>query len=138
MKRYSVENETASWSYSSAQYEPKAFRFLPLSKRLILPSSIRNYQDFSKNFDGFLIFDLSLYDIKYSFNISHVQPKQLLSFCWYNAYLPSRSLVHGGVVTTLKGHTVLAHNLDTMEMVYPALNLDENNTVCGKGGYWVD
>lgn len=140
LNRYSVENEPNVWSSSAAQYEPKSFRFLPQSK-IILPTSIRNYDDSSKNFDGFLIFDLSSsrYEIYLSFNISHVmEPRQLVSFCWYNAYLPSRSIVHSGVVTTIKGHSILAHDLNTKEMVSPVLNLDENNTVCGNGGYWVD
>lgn len=143
IKRYSVENEsglndTTVWSSSAAQYDPKAFRFLPESKKLILPTSIRDYKDSTQNFDGFIVFDLASKDISYSFNISHVDPKQLFSYCWYDAYLSSRSLVHDGVVTTTKGHTVLAHDLETKKMVLKPLNLDINNTECAPGGYWID
>lgn len=143
ISRFSVENEagfneTNVWSTSAAQYEPKAFRFLRKSKQLILPISIRDYKNFANNFDGFLVFDLSNQDIEFSFNISHVNQQQIFSFCWYNAYLQSRSLVHAGVVTTMKGHSVLAHDLNTKNMTVAPLNLDRNNTECGSGGYWLE
>ncbi len=143
IERYSVENETGSnetnvWSSSAAQYDPKAFRFLPGSKKLILPTSIRNYENSSKNFDGFLIFDLSLEGIAFNFSINHANTNQLNTYCWYNAYLSSRSLVHDGIVTTTKGHTVLAQSLDGKKNFFNELNLDENNTECGIGGWWID
>lgn len=141
IQQYNIEeesgfNSTDMYSSSTAQYDPKAFRFLPKSKKLIIPASIRNYKDFRRSFDGFLVFDLSLEKIAYSFNISHVNPNEMRSFCWYNAYLPSRSLVHKGVVTTIKGHTVLAHDLESQSETMK-LNLDANNTDCFHGGYWL-
>lgn len=141
IQQYSIAEEIGFntsfiWSSSEAQYEPKAFRFLPRSKKLILPTSIRDYRNYTNSFDGFLVFDLSSERISYSFKISHVNPNNLRSFCWYHAYLPSRSLVHKGVLTTIKGHTVFTHDLDTKEEKL-SLNLDVNNSVCNKGGWWL-
>jgi len=137
--RYAVEDEKSIYSSSEAQYDHKAFRFLSQSKKLILPISVRDYSYNTKDnqsFDGFYIFNVSNENgISLDFEITHVDSASY-GWCWYDAFLPARSLVHNGVVTTTKGHTILAHDLDTSEQVWN-LNLDANNTEsCYR--YWID
>ena len=138
--RYNVEegegSNNDSWSNSEAQYEPKAFRFLPLSKILILPVSLRSNNDFSSSFDGFFMFSVTTSEISQLYNVSHVDPSVIGSYCWYDAYLPARSVVHTGVAMTMKGHSIVASNLTSGEKIWD-LNLDANNTDCSFMGYWV-
>lgn len=108
--------EDASSSTSDAQYEHKAFRYLPDSKLLILPVSVNAYctePDFSsKFFDGFVVYDVDeTRDFSKKFNISHVGPKDACNFCWSRDEFSPRSLVFDGNVMTLKGHNVLSHVL---------------------------
>mmetsp|Transcript_2296 Transcript_2296/g.3520 ORF Transcript_2296/g.3520 Transcript_2296/m.3520 type:complete len:918 (-) Transcript_2296:32-2785(-) len=140
--RYNAENadgEDTIISSSAAQYDPKAFRFLPQSKILIIPTTIRA-TDTGETFDGFNIFHVAHDDsgIAFRFSISHYtyDKKEIWGGCWYDAYLRPRSLVHANIVTTIKGHTVLTHDLSTKEMKWK-LNLDSNNTDCNNKGYWV-
>ena len=130
LHRYNVEEENSQGisSSSAAQYDPKAFRFLPISKKLIIPSRI-NDSNHSKSFDGFLVFDVSLDGIEYSFNVSHTDGSEMENFCWYDAYMKPRSLVHAGVLTTMKGHSILAHDLYTKIRQWK-VNLDEDNKEC--------
>jgi len=132
--RHSVENETNVWSSSDALFDHKAFRFLQESKKLIIPTSIRSYEK-GYDFDGFLILNVTVdTGISLDFKISQVEKPNNSDYCWYNGYLEGRSLVHNGILTTLKGHSILAHNLDTQDEVW-RLNLYQNNTVCS--GYWI-
>lgn len=112
-----------SWSSSEAQDEHKAFRYLPESKKLIIP--LLRYEPY---FDGFAVYDVDETD-KFSklFEISHVlgnSDAEQSIFCWGQESLPTRSLVFNGNVTTLKGHTILSTSLETAE-VFWTLNLDE-------------
>merc|ERR1712154_262449 len=85
-------------------------------------------------FDGFLVFDVLQEGISFSLDIAHVDSSQVESSCWYSAYLNARSLVHNRVVTTMKGHTIVAYDLDKKEEHW-RLNLDENNKDCAAGGF---
>jgi hypothetical protein len=134
LQTYEIRKNPNVYSSSDASYDPESFRFLDQSKKLILPVSVWNYSSYDNpsNFDGFYIFDVSpVSGIKKSFQVNHA-----LSFsgCWYRAYFSSRSLVHNGILTTIKGHTILAHDLGDASKRW-SLNLDTNNTDCG--GYWV-
>ena len=134
LQTYQIQKNPNVYSSSDAAYDPESFRFLDQSKKLILPVTVWNYTSYDdpSNFDGFYIFDVSpVSGIKKSFEVNHI----VTSFgCWYNAYFSSRSLVHNGVLTTLKGHSILAHDLGDASKRW-SLNLDTNNTDCG--GYWV-
>eukprot|EP00557_Chaetoceros_sp_GSL56_P000498 CAMPEP_0176489650 /NCGR_PEP_ID=MMETSP0200_2-20121128/7414_1 /TAXON_ID=947934 /ORGANISM="Chaetoceros sp., Strain GSL56" /LENGTH=932 /DNA_ID=CAMNT_0017886831 /DNA_START=161 /DNA_END=2956 /DNA_ORIENTATION=- len=108
--------ETSSNSMSDAQYEHKAFRYLPESKLLILPLSVNPWcgsTDFATSFfDGFVVYDVDeSRDFSKKFNISHVNPKDACDYCWSRDELSPRSLVFSGAVMTLKGHNVLSHEL---------------------------
>jgi len=150
--RYNVQESLQSFSSSAAQYDPKAFRFLPIAKKLIIPSKIGYPGSVNGFFDGFQVFDVSPFGIEYSFNVSHVvedgnrvnaeeidgidgiEPA-VTTWCWYSAYLQPRSLVHKGILTTIKGHTVLATDLYTRIRQWE-LNLDSDNNDCSNDGYW--
>ena len=125
----------SGYSTSDAQYDHKAFRYLPESKLLIVPLSMYAY-DSNDNFDGFVIYDVdeTKDNFSKSFNISHEDSDY--GWCWSNAKLPSRSLVFDGKVTTTKGHTVMSHDLESFNMSW-SLNLDverdEKNDDCY---YW--
>jgi len=133
VNRYSIESDSDTWSNSEALYDPKAFRFLPQSKKLILPSTVYDWQNSTNNFDGFLIFSVSESEFTLSQQINHAKGADVFGGCWSDGFFPARSLVHNGVVTTLKGHSVLATDLDTKQQVW-SLNLDDGNNECYT--YW--
>lgn len=111
---------------STAQYEHKAFRYLPKSKLLILPVSTPWWNDDVEYFDGFVVYDVDeTKDFEKKFSISHMDRKQAGGYCWSKNTLPSRSLVFNGDVTTLKGHNVYSHDLETGQYKWD-LNLDDN------------
>jgi hypothetical protein len=123
--------EDATWSSSEAQYDHKAFRYLPSSKLLILPLYINSWRDAKDFFDGFVVYDVDENKDQFSkkFNVSHVEGSDARNnakrmHCWSRAELTSRSLVFDGDVMTLKGHTILRHDLETEERI-GYLNLDE-------------
>lgn len=112
-----------TWSWSEAQGEHKAFRYLSASKKLIIPLfTSKPY------FDGFVVYDVDeSRNISRLFEISHVlgdtDATGGSSFCWGQDSLPTRSLVFNGNVTTLKGHTILSTDLDSAQRTW-LLNLD--------------
>ena len=135
--RHNVENETDVWSSSDALFDHKAFRFLQKSKKLIIPASIRSHGR-GNDFDGFIILNVTVdTGISLDFKINQVEQPDHFNYCWYDGYLEGRSLVHNGIITTLKGHSILAYNLQTQDEVW-RLNLDQNNTVCSGSGYWLN
>jgi len=133
-------SSSSSSSSSEAQYDHKAFRYLPKSKLLILPASIYyNYVHHNNNndkeddgspygFDGFIVYHVdSINGIHKKFSIAHMEGRSMWdgSGCWSYAHAPARSLVFHGNITTLKGHTVMSHDLDT-ETLWWEINLDES------------
>jgi len=99
--------EDSEGSSSAAEYDHKAFRYLPESKLLILPLYIDSwYSQQQEYFDGFVVYDVDeTRDFSKKFNISHVDGKDAQNdgkYCWGAEELPSRSLVFEGTVTTLK------------------------------------
>lgn len=120
LNRTVVEQERDVWSSSRVSWDYKAFRYLPLGPDfgiVIIPLRVVawNRDDLDGNFDGFLVYDVSRdHGISQRFNVSHVDSDQFYS-CYYPAFLPQRSLVFNGNVTTMKGHSVISTDLDTFE-----------------------
>jgi len=54
-----IGNFTDEDAYSNAQHDFKSFRYLPLSQKLILPKREYTYSA-EGNFDGFVVYDVSL------------------------------------------------------------------------------
>lgn len=120
LNRSVVEQEIDVWSDSRVSWDYKAFRYLELGPDfgiVIIPLRVVAWSqdDFDGNFDGFLAYDVSReYGISQRLNVSHVESDHFYS-CYYPAYLPQRSLVIDGSVTTMKGHSVITTDLDTFE-----------------------
>lgn len=147
VKQY-TEGGSDSSSYSSAQYDHRAFRYLDQTEVLVLPLMTYGKNDF----DGFVVYDLYPRDLgkrmEKRLEISHKREPfggvsssngVAISYCWSYNHLTSRSMVFDGNVMTMKGHTVLSHDLDNAsEEELWMLNLDakkpDNKNDCR--GWW--
>jgi hypothetical protein len=119
-------NNNNGWSYSEAQYDHQAFRYLEGPKLLIIPVAVNDFS-FNNSFDGFVVYNIDpTAGITPSFTIEHANNYDIRFGCWSSAYLQARSLVFSGDVLTLKGHTVENHNLDSHQQLGSALDLDKN------------
>ena len=115
-----VELGEDTWSHSEASVDYKAFRWLSLGNGTgiaILPVRIDSWtetgQSTSGGFDGFYVYNVSPKDgISLRFNISHMYSEDSYG-CYWNTYLPERSMVFNGNVTTLKVNSVVSTDLDT-------------------------
>jgi hypothetical protein len=118
LQQFVAEQDFDVYSISSVQWDVKAFRWLSLGDGvgiLIMPLQIYSYDTgLIDNFDGFVAYDVSSAGISLRLNISHVESEQFYG-CYYPAYLPERSFVFNGSVTTMKGHSVVSTDLDTSE-----------------------
>lgn len=145
-------------AYSNAEHDFKSFRYLPLTQKLILPKSEYTWRS-DGNFDGFVVYDVNLtaitprYQSKFMHSscffcelqttpylisclpllVSHASSNDIFNGCWYDAYMPPRSLVFKSKVTTILSHTVISTDLETGTEEW-TLNLDDgvNNTICGR------
>ena len=103
--RYNVEqgNQETQWSSSDAQFEPKALRYLPQSKLLIIPAYVGSRDN---SFDGFLIFYVTpeLIEERYAVSMADGNLIGGKGICWGCAYVQSRSIVISGDATLIKGH----------------------------------
>lgn len=65
------------------------------------------------NFNGFALLDVDVNKgISERFWISHKHPVYYRLGCYQSVDLPQQSFVVDGKVTTMKGHTILKHDLD--------------------------
>ena len=165
----------SSTSYSEAEYDFKAFRYLNDSQLLIIPITIYNYSpcnytfeypfvndtlispsdgnvseggdggssdseilidplpgpcyEATDGYDGFRVYEVNTAGISSHLSIEHDIADWTKS-CWSSAFLPTRSLVFDGDLMTLKSHTILSHDLSTLEADATPINLDDQNTVC--------
>lgn len=132
--RLVVENDKNSWSSSSASWDERAFRFLPLGDemgKVIIPMSVYTYQEFdevtgeqletpiSENFEGFSVFNVANGQITKDFDIDHTFEVAYDESCgqWYE-WLPERSFVIDGNVVTMKKHTIISTSLSTGETLW--------------------
>jgi uncharacterized secreted protein with C-terminal beta-propeller domain len=144
VKKYTEDSSSSS----SAQYDHKAFRYLEQTEVLVLPLTRYGKNDF----DGFVVYNVYPRDLDQRMDkrmeISHKREPSsgvassnsiAISYCWSYNHLTARSMVFDGNVMTMKGHTVLSHDLDnTNEEELWMLNLDakkpENKNDCR--GWW--
>jgi hypothetical protein len=126
--RHNVELEADVYSSSSAEWDYKALRYVPLGVDygiLIIPLRVDSYTSTEGNFDGFVVLDVSTDGISERFAIEHVTSENFRLGCYYWAQLPERSFVVNGELTTLKGHSIRIHNLDSHNKT-GAIEIDEN------------
>ena len=97
-------------AYSTANNDFKAFRYLSRSRKLILPKSKWTRGE-GGNFDGFAVYDVRPGAIASVYEISHARSSDIFRGCWYNAYMPARSLVFQSKLTTILSHSVISTDL---------------------------
>jgi len=122
----------SGWSSSESQYEHYAFRYLPQSKKLVLPVSNYGYYE-NDAFDGFHVYSVlpeAKVPIDLDYEISHYDKEiGTMQYCYGQATLPSRSMVFQGNLMTIKGHSVVGHVLPTGEkLYYSGFDLSETDT----------
>lgn len=136
LQRHTIKQR---WSSSAAEDDHLAFRYLPMSKLLILPISIRDYSWLDDNervredFDGFKVYKVTDHEIDERYSLSLVRPSRINRGCWYHTYLPPRSLVFKGNVTLVKGHGYMSYDMVTEQFRWKH-DLDHNLTKCWS--YW--
>jgi len=121
-----VQKKVIRGSSSDAQYDHHAFRYLPLSKVLILPVSNTPRSKKDTFFDGFHVYNIEKdWGIKKLGEVIHAD-NSLISFynCFSSAYMSPRSLVFSSNLMTLKGHTILMNENLTNPNKQWLLNLD--------------
>lgn len=120
------------WSSSDSQDDHRAFRYLPDSKKLILPVFVYG------EFNGFYVYDIdpdfdasAQEGVSLDFKVLHFDSGSLPWYCYTLYGLPPRSLVFDGNLMTLKGHSILSHDLATEEKLFE-IQLDDlsNETHC--------
>ena len=133
LQRYTIDQR---WASSAAESDHLAFRYLPKSKRLILPISIHySWDDEVETFDGFKVFSVTDEKIESRFSISMTNSASIKRGCWYHAYLSPRSMVFDGNLTVVKGHGYSSYELDTEKMRW-SHNLDDNVPKERCSSYW--
>ncbi len=78
------------------------FRYLPLSKKLIVPVG--------GHFSGFAVYKITLDTIEASYNIRHASSYDLTEGC---PFMPARSLVVQSTLTTFWSQSVISTDLNT-------------------------
>merc|ERR1719203_1541707 len=115
-------------AYSTANNDFKAFRYLPLSRKLVLPKS-KWPGGGRDNFDGFAVYDVRLGDVAPAHEIRHARSRDMFRGCWYDAYMPARSLVFQSKLTTILSHSVISTDLaDGVQLWNMSLDEGLNNT----------
>ena len=121
-----VEN---SPSYSAAQYDHRAFRYLEDIEYLILPFT--SWSDQNNGVDGFRAYKIDAQNgIKPHLTVEHEEGNFYAYGCWSrNGYLEPRSILVNGILRTWKAHTIIANRFfvsDTNpEHFVGRINLDE-------------
>jgi Beta propeller domain len=83
------------------------------------------------SFDGFRVYKIDATNgITEHFSIKHATGDFENGGCYGYGYVVARSLVFDGDVMTMKGHTVLSHDLTTKEEAATPLDLDGGSTDC--------
>jgi len=115
LTRYSIDSSSKSArSSSAAEFDPHAFRYLPRSRWLLLPTRVRDYENPEGAFDGFAVFDVAPDKIGQKFNVSMADPSYIAGGgCYYRANMPPRTLVFKGDATFVKSHSYRSIDLET-------------------------
>jgi uncharacterized secreted protein with C-terminal beta-propeller domain len=82
-------------------------------------------------FDGFRVYEVSVTaGIGERGSIEHASGKAFAYGCWSSAWLAPRSLVFAGELMTLKGHSILSHDLSTLQELADPIILDTDVKDC--------
>ena len=120
-------------SSTDAQYDVQAIQYLPDSKNLII-HKVEYTWSTDGSFDGFVVYDISIDEIKPVYNISHGESMDNYG-CWYDAArVPPRTLVFQNKLTTVTGHTVVSTDMETKVKQWD-IDLDANLNYSNCEGY---
>ena len=138
LQRYTLEEQ---WSSSSAENDHMAFRYLPQSDLLLIPLSIRGIYDKRDPFDGFTVYYVNpsgKEKIEPRFSVSMVEDPSFIRYgCWYDAYMPARTLVFRGNATFIKGHSSVSYTLGDSQTQRWYHNFDDGqDKTNGCSTYW--
>jgi Beta propeller domain len=82
-------------------------------------------------FDGFRVYEVSATaGIGERGSIEHASGNAFAYGCWSSAWLAPRSLVFSGELMTLKGHSILSHDLSTLQEIADPIILDTDVKDC--------
>jgi hypothetical protein len=114
VQRYTIPSPVGGgWVDSFEMYGYKSFRYDHQGERLIIPIQIVNFQDPTEDFEGYYAFVANENEITLKCRISSTFDDGGESVCYYCGYLPWRSMIFDGNVTTLGQHFVRSTNLNT-------------------------
>ena len=138
LQRYTLEEQ---WSSSTAENDHLAFRYLPQSNLLLIPLSIRGMYDKRDPFDGFTVYYVNpsgTGKIEPRFSVSMVEDPSFIRYgCWYDAYMPARTLVFRGNATFIKGHSSVSYTLGGTQSQRWYHNFDDGlDKTSGCFSYW--
>lgn len=104
-----IQKAVVENSYSNAQYDHHAFRYLPLNQILIIPVSSTYNQKKDELFDGFYVYKIDKVNGIYKIGQVVHADEQVISFykCFSDVYMDPRSLVFDSKLITLKGHSII-------------------------------
>jgi hypothetical protein len=134
------------WTNSAASYDHYAFRYMPQSKKLIIPLSKYDWENRDNNFDGFVVYNIDIAgkEISLTGNITHSEGEDTYRWCWSMASLKSRSMAFKGNLMTFKSHSIKftrdVNNLSGDVWDFGEINLDVNRTKsneCHTYGPWI-
>jgi Beta propeller domain len=131
--RYVVERDPDTWSSSDATYDFHAIRYEPTTQQLIIPMSINNWEKPEQSFNGFSVFSVTADKIKEKCRIEHGNYYGSGNYCYYCAFLPSRSFIFSGDVMTVNSQFVRMTNPDTCSPLwdFEVKITDESGSCCG-------
>jgi len=110
VKRHTIEKDPQTWSNSAGTWEPKAFRYNRITKRLSIPVDIRSSVDPSLNFNGFIVYVANETTIEESCRIENANEENDES-CYYCASLQPRSMIFDGILMTANDQFVRGSDL---------------------------
>jgi hypothetical protein len=125
-----------AWPNSTVTWDLRHLRWLSFDEGISIISlplkivSLNARRGSKNNFDGYMIYNISHNDISRLFNVSHVETEKLYE-CYYQAFLPERTLYYNENIISLKGHSVVAKSLSTgIEKWHLSMPLPSNKDDC--------
>jgi len=121
--------EEDSNSFSAAQYDHLAFRYLDDVGQLIVPLTVYGNYGQDNGLDGFVVYIIDVSNgISRYLTVEHGAGDFYNYGCWStNGYLSPRSIVVNNILRTWKAHTIVATNLltGTPTEGQSTINMDE-------------
>ncbi len=131
-QRHVIEKESNSYSSTESMWDFMATRYS--DGQLIMPLNIYNWEQPSKNFNGFVVFEANADMIREEFRISHfastmANGENMCFSC--GSSLPRRAMIFDGKLMTTDNHFVRSTDMNTCTLNWQLdITSDENSTDC--------